>query len=144
MERLTFEKWEDERFQNDTYFIELDEGTARILNPWAIHRVVAGKAIDKFAEYENAEEDGRLLVLPCKVGDTVYELCDGFVEECTVETIYIADYTDREGKSSYMAEIHYDREDCPYVSEEIYFSDIGKTVFLTQEAAEQALKERKE
>ena len=28
--------------------------------------------IDKLAEYETAEEEGRLVVLPCKVGDTVY------------------------------------------------------------------------
>ena len=119
----------------------MDEETARILNPGAKHQVVAGKAIDKFAEYEIAEEDGRLLILPCKVGDTVYVLCDGFVEECTVETIYIANYTDRAGKSSYMAEIHYEREDCPYTLDEFYFSDIDKTVFLTREAAEQALKE---
>ena len=40
-----------------------------------------------------------------------------------------------------MAEIHYDREDCPYVSTEIYFTDIGKTVFLTKAEAEQKLKE---
>lgn len=39
------------------------------------------------------------------------------------------------------AEIHYDREDCPYVSTEIYFTDIGKTVFLTQSEAEQKLNE---
>ena len=28
----------------------------------------------------------------------------------------------------------------PYVAEEIYFTDIGKTVFLTKEEAEKALK----
>ena len=28
--------------------------------------------IKKLAEYENAEEEGKLVVLPCKVGDTVY------------------------------------------------------------------------
>ena len=40
-----------------------------------------------------------------------------------------------------MAEIHYDREDCPWVSTEIYFTEIGKTVFLAREEAEAALKE---
>lgn len=28
--------------------------------------------IDKLSEYEIAEEEGRMVVLPCKVGDTVY------------------------------------------------------------------------
>ena len=30
------------------------------------------KAVEKLARYEDAEEQGRLIVLPCKVGDTVY------------------------------------------------------------------------
>lgn len=33
----------------------------------------AGQAIDKLAEYENAEKEGRLVVLPC---DTVYFIWD--------------------------------------------------------------------
>lgn len=91
--------------------------------------------------YEDGEEQGLLLRLPCKVGDTLYYISEGFIEPCTVETIFISDYTDKDGNCSYMAEIHFDREDCPYVSTEIYFTDIGKTVFLTQAEAEQKLKE---
>lgn len=30
--------------------------------------------LEKLTEYETAEEEGRLVVLPCKVGDTVYVL----------------------------------------------------------------------
>ena len=97
--------------------------------------------INKLAQYEDLEEQGRLIKLPCKVGDTVYYISEGFIEPCTVETIFISDYTDKDGNCSYIAEIHYDREDCPYVSTEIYFTDIGKTVFLTQAEAEQKLKE---
>lgn len=33
-----------------------------------------GEAIDKLAAYEDAEEQGLLLRLPCKVGDTIYEV----------------------------------------------------------------------
>lgn len=89
--------------------------------------------------YEAAKRYEKMF--PCKVGDAVYEICDGFIEPCTVEVIFIADYKDKEGNSSCMAEIHYDREDCPWVSTEIFFTDIGKTVFLSKEAAEKALKE---
>ena len=32
----------------------------------------ATACVEKLAEYETAEEEGRLVVLPCKVGDTVY------------------------------------------------------------------------
>lgn len=98
-------------------------------------------AVDKLknalGKYEDAEDQGLLLRLPFKVGDTVYYISEGFIEPCTVEVIFLADYTDKDGNCSYMAEIHYDREDCPYVSTEIYFTDIGKTVFLTQSEAEQ-------
>lgn len=102
-------------------------------------------AVDKLknalGKYEDAEDQGLLLRLPFKVGDTVYYISEGFIEPCTVEVIFLADYTDKDGNCSYMAEIHYDREDCPYVSTEIYFTDIGKTVFLTQSEAEQKLNE---
>lgn len=97
--------------------------------------------LEKLATYEDAEEQGLLLRLPCKVGDKVYNVSENFIEPCTVEVIYLADYADRDGNYCNMAEIHYDRKDCPYVSTEIYFTDIGKTVFLTREAAEAKLKE---
>ena len=32
------------------------------------------KALEKLAHYEDLEEQGRLIVLPCKVGDTVWEI----------------------------------------------------------------------
>ena len=100
-----------------------------------------GNIIEKLAQYEKLEEQGLLLRLPCKVGDTVYYISEGFIEPCTVEVIFLADYTDKDGNCSYIAEIHFDREDCPYVSIEIYFTDIGKTVFLTKEEAKKKLNE---
>lgn len=105
--------------------------------------VAIGELRERLKEYEDLEDQGKILKLPFMPGDAVYMLSEGFVEPCTVETIFIADYTDKKGKVSYMAEIHYDREDCPYVSTEIFLTDIGKTVFLSEPEAEQALKERR-
>lgn len=34
------------------------------------------KAVDRLAEYEDAEEQGLLVRLPCKVGETVYQVID--------------------------------------------------------------------
>ena len=106
--------------------------------------VAIGELRERLKDYEDLEEQGKLIKLPFKLGDTVYELVEGFVEPCTVQTIFIADYTDKKGKVSYMAEINYDREDCPYTSSEIFLTDIGKTVFLSEPEAEQALKERRD
>ena len=39
-----------------------------------------GPAIDKLAEYENLKEAGRLIILPCKIGDTVYQPSYRFTE----------------------------------------------------------------
>jgi hypothetical protein len=100
-----------------------------------------GEAVDKLAAYEDAEEQGLLLRLPCKVGDKVYEISENFIEPCTVETIFLGNYRDRNGNWCNMAEIYYDRDDCPYVSTEMYFTNIGETVFLTKEEAEAKLSE---
>ena len=104
------------------------------------HRQVK-EYLEELKRYRDLEEQGLLLRFPFEVGYTLYYISDGFIEPCTVEVIFLADYTDKDGNISYMAEIHFDREDCPYVSTEIYFTDFGKTVFLTQAEAEQKLKE---
>lgn len=95
----------------------------------------------KLKDYEDLEEQGKLIKLPCKVGDKVYLISENFIEPCTVETIFVSDYVDEARNPCNMAEISYDREDCPYVSQEIYFTDICKTVFLTKEEAEAKLEE---
>ena len=77
----------------------------------------------------------RLVELPCKVGDTVF-VVEKIAEEWKiikdhVETISIGYYAD--GVNIYQFDgIKTDR----------YFEDFGKTVFLTREEAEAALKER--
>ena len=98
-------------------------------------------AAEKLADYEDAEEQGLLLRLPCKLGDTIYQISENLIEPCTIETISLGNYMDRNGNCCNIAEIYYDRDDCPYVSTAIYFTDIGETVFLTKAEAEQKLKE---
>ena len=70
--------------------------------------------IERLKEIIQAEHEGRLVVLPCKVGTAVYQL----------------DYNQHDG---YWIEPHF------FKLEDV--SRIGKTVFLTREEAEAALKE---
>ncbi len=79
-----------------------------------------GKAIDKLAEYEDLEEQNRLIKLPCAVGDTVYTL-NPLLNGKTV-----------------IGETTADAFFCALVMLEGRF---GKTVFLTREESEAALKE---
>lgn len=41
---------------------------------WRLPDYGNGSPTDKLAAYEDAEEQGLLLRLPCKVGDTIYEV----------------------------------------------------------------------
>lgn len=81
---------------------------------------------EEFKQYKKLDEDGLLLKLPCKVGDTVYvlDVDDKIIDESTILSI------------------HYNNE-WEFDSDEIYFceSDIGHTVFITREEAEKQLKE---
>ena len=113
----------------------------RLFEPCEMSAHQSRLAIAKLAAYEQAEEHGLLLRLPCKVGDKVYQISENFIEQCTVETIFLGNYRDRNGNWCNMAEIYYDRDDCPYVSTEMYFTDIGETVFLTKKEAKAKLKE---
>ena len=78
------------------------------------------------AELAQAKADGRVAVLPVSVGDTVYRACGLNVIDWTIERIVI--FTDEI--------IFIDDSDNDFKT-----GDIGKTVFLTHDLAEKALKE---
>lgn len=77
------------------------------------------RLLDKLGEYEDLEEQGLLLRLPCKVGDIVYRIInqrdnyDDTVYQIVSSTIFELSMIDK----------------------------IGKTVFLTKAEAERKLKE---
>ena len=90
--------------------------------------------IDKLAEYETAEDEGRLVVFPCNVGDTVYLIDDidcVFERESIVTEIEI----DKDGVTIMI------QDEIPICSSGYNLSDFGEIVFLTREEAEKALKE---
>lgn len=97
----------------------------------------------KMLRWEEAEADGRLVVLPCKVGDTVYKFCGTFgaVLPYFAKSLNIA-YLD-ENRVVYQYEANATNIEEAELLDSIDFEleDIGKTVFLTREAAEAAIKE---
>lgn len=91
-------------------------------------------AMEKLLEYESAEEDGRLVVLPCVVGDILHKLTRDFISEYRVVFIEISTC----GNLFFHTKLIKGIND----TGEIFSEDmIGKTIFLTKEAAEKALKE---
>lgn len=123
--------------------------------------------LQKTAEYEDLEEQGLLIKLPCKVGDTVY-----IIDNCgQVLMHHDNDYINGTGAVECPYESDCEFEECndnhkrvfksiveQYFLEEDgnivpFFSnflacksmfDFGKTVFLTKEEAEKALESDKE
>ena len=77
-------------------------------------------------ELLRAEKDGRLVVLPCKVGDTIYRCGDPIKKIYEWQIAYVEVYEDET--------VFVDDSDNTFVE-----ADIGKTVFLTREEAEKAL-----
>lgn len=87
--------------------------------------------IDRLRELAEADKDGRVVVLPCKVGDKLYRVFSGEIFEHRV------------GSMKYFAiQKKWDIETypfCPCVE-----SSIGKTIFLTREEAEKAMEAMKD
>ena len=85
----------------------------------------------RLRELAEADKDGRLVVLPCKVGDKIYRVFAGEIFEHRV------------GSMKYFAiQGQWDIETypfCPCVE-----SSIGKTIFLTREEAKAALEAMKD
>lgn len=92
-------------------------------------------AMEKLADYEDLEEQGRLVILPCKVGDTVYAI--GFnnnkpiIYESVVLSILIT-----EKEIAFNVKV-----DEFGINSKLKQSMFDKTVFLAKSAAEAKLKE---
>lgn len=83
---------------------------------------------DRMIELAQAEKDGRLVVLPCKVGDFVFDIADG-----TCYATQVLSFTICDGMIA-----------CRTVSSYPMVSDFGSRVFLTRQEAEAALREADE
>lgn len=90
------------------------------------------KWLEELKQYKDAEEQGLLFKLPCKVGDIAYSITRNFISEYTICSI-------EKYKEGFF--FNWRCEKGIYINARGFTNyDIGKTVFLTREAAEQALK----
>ena len=115
MERLTH------RYMDGTAWVSLN-----LVSKMGEYECV-GLPITKLATYEDAEEHGLLIRLPCKVGSNIYLITDDGVDVADCREIRLAD------EEMYIESNTF----CNWIS----FDKIGKTVFLTEEEAETKLSE---
>ena len=92
-------------------------------------------ALVRLAELEDKIENGTLVELPCKVGDTIYEVFKNhkppFIQQTKVEKIIV---TEKGLKLKLARNSSY----------ETSIASLGKTLFLTEEAAKAQIKELQE
>lgn len=108
------------------------------------HKQVA-EYLRKLKDYEDLEEQGRLIKLPCKVGDTVWD--NGFGRPCAY-TITAFSFGECEG---YIWEpvttkevVFYYENSSGSITGSFAEREIGKSVFLNKSEAEAKLKEMEE
>ena len=121
-----------------------DIGTPKELKELKENGTFTGLELAKLAimqkelkEYKDLEEQGLLVRLPCKVGDTVYVPTRNFVSELRITLVSV----DTNEMAMYFSWL---------LNSGIYPNldgfngyDLGKTVFLTREEAEKRLEELK-
>ena len=109
MERLTFEG----------NFCDIARADAE--GRYIVMRDTKQEGVARLRELADADKDGRLVVLPCKVCDTVYLIV---TKRARV----------------YMPEFRFIKKSkLTFLNMERILQDFGKTVFLTREEAEKAL-----
>ena len=93
--------------------------------------------LQELKEYRDLEEQGLLLKLPCKIGDTVYQLINSHIHEYKVIGICFDIF-----QNKWMYEVAY-QIGLEWFKTMCDFDAFGKskTVFLTKEEAEEKLKE---
>ena len=119
----------------------IDDGEHRQAIPKTdIRKNGHNKCCNKLAEYEDLEEQGLLVRLPCKVGDTAYRVNAGAKQPIipmTVSEIHFLCYKNERA-------VRFDAIGKEDMGESCYrLEDIGRIVFLTHEEAVNKLEEMK-
>lgn len=101
--------------------------------------VTIQQILNRLAEYEDLEEQGKLMKLPCAVGDTVQDIDFGFPCSYTVIGFSFGKIDDDEENNFEGLQMYYENGNGS-VKCNCSISKIGKTVFFTREEAKEALK----
>lgn len=115
------------------------EEVAALVKDWSDLCTIVGECggIDRLRELAEAAKGGRLVVLPCKVGDTVWAILDGakYARECKVDFVNIGSV----GTTFVLAAKNWLREQYGVTA-----AAFGKSIFFTREEAEKALEAMKD
>ena len=103
---------------------------------------MAIQALEKLAEYEDLEKHGRLIKLPCKVGDTVWDIDYGIPFACTITAFSFGECEEYICEPVTTKEVvFYYAKSSGSITGSFAESAIGESVFLKKSEAEAKLKE---
>ena len=103
---------------------------------YIVMRDAEQEGVARLRELAEADKDGRVVVLPCKVGDTIY-----FARAHPILQYKVTGYEMGEASISQVRSKHVDKETGLTFNFTFRPGSIGKTVFLSREEAEKALQE---
>ena len=124
MERLT-----GRSKNSDMVWFKDTENDGIRLEPCEMSAHHSRMALERLAAYEDAEEQGLLLRLPCKVGDTAWYVCRSGMYEVEIDS-FVVNINLFVNVSYYIGYERFGKTLTPY-----------KTLFFTREEAEAKLKE---
>jgi len=112
-----------------------EQNVTNIYEQNPIHHVAIQAVIDKLTDYEEAEEQGRLIILTCRPDDTVYNIIPdrNIISELVIRSVQI-----------FKKGVFFEWVLVDGIHDNIFgFSEtqLGKSVFLTRAEAESALRE---
>lgn len=132
MNRLTRKSQDSEM----VWFVDHNNGDLN-LEPCEMSYSDNGKAIRKLSYYEDLEEQGRLVVLPCKEGTTIYQTCYKCI--CTLGHTNLHNTCNSPIECRKCRAVNIER----WIREATFtlslLNRIGVDFFLTPEEAEEAL-----
>ena len=96
----------------------------------------ASEALDRFRQLVKADKEGRTVVLPCKVGDTVY-----YWDGCQIIDYKVENFSVFDGNEWLMRGVHCEGRNGIGFGREFWAHEFKycKTVFLTREEALEAM-----
>ena len=121
MERLTYKEG-NHYYSKDDCIVDvrtINEDSLNVMQNW----------LDQLGAYEDAEEQGLLLRLPCKVGDTAWYVCRSGMYEVEIDS-FVVNINLFVNVSYYIGCERFGKTLTPY-----------KTLFFTREEAKAKLKE---
>lgn len=102
-------------------------------------RYYIGEPIDRLAEFEDELENGTLLKLPCKLGDTAYWVGEYSEKEAVIEETNC--YMEEFRVVGVGIDINNELFLIDEYGDEMDFDSLGENLFLTREEAEKRLEE---